>query len=132
MAIKNFKKIEDRKGYLVEDSDRQIFEKEIGKSYFGRGLADMFEFVLYDSNDNPLPQGESGRLVRYLNINDEETKKYFLVSQNEFTKKSNDAPEMLFDLEQLIRDAGYNAGVFKTQITLLNRRAGKEEIDNDK
>ena len=132
MAIKNFKKIEDRKGYLVEDSDRQIFEKEIGKAYFGRGLADMIEFVLYDSNDNPLPQGESGKLVRYININDEESKKYFLISQNEFTKKANDAPEMLFDLEELIRDAGYNAGVFKTQITLLNRRAGKEEIENDK
>lgn len=132
MAIKNFKKIEDRKGYLVEDSDRQIFEKEIGKSYFGKGFADMIEFVLYDSSDNPLPQGESGKLVRYININDEESKKYFLVSQNEFTKKSNNAPEMLFDLEELIRDAGYNAGVFKTQITLLNRRVGKEEIENDK
>jgi hypothetical protein len=132
MAIKNFKKIEERKGYLVEDSDRQIFEKEIGKSYFGRGLADMFEFVLYDSNDNLLPQGENGRLVRYLNINDDETKKYFLVSQSEFTKKANNASEMLFDLEQLIRDAGYNAGIFKTQITLLNRRVGKDEIDNDK
>lgn len=132
MAIGNFKKIEDRKGYLVEDTDRQIFEKEIGKSYFGKGFADMIEFVLYDSNDNPLPQGDSGRLVRYININDEESKKYFLVSQNEFTKKSNNAPEMVFDLEQLIRDAGYNAGIFKTQITLLNRRVGKEEIDNDK
>lgn len=132
MAIGNFKKIEDRKAYLVEDTDRQIFEKEIGKSYFGKGFADMIEFVLYDSNDNPLPQGDSGRLVRYININDEESKKYFLVSQNEFTKKSNNAPEMLFDLEQLIRDAGYNAGIFKTQITLLNRRVGKEEVDNDK
>ena len=77
MAIKDFKKIEDRKGYLVEDDDRQIFEKEIGKAYFGLGTADMIEFVLYDSSDNPLPQGDSGRLVRYINIKDEEAKKYF-------------------------------------------------------
>lgn len=132
MAIKDFKKIEDRKGYLVEDDDRQIFEKEIGKAYFGLGTADMIEFVLYDSSDNPLPQGDSGRLVRYINIKDEEAKKYFLVSENEFTKKTNGASEMIFDLEQLIRDAGYNTGIFKTQITLLNRRVGKEEIDNDK
>ena len=132
MAIKNFKKIEERKGYLVEDDDRQIFEKEIGRSYFGLGAADMIEFILYDSNDNPLPQGDSGKLVRYINLNDGEAEKYFLISRNEFTKKANDAPEMVFDLEQLIRDAGYNVGVFKTQLTLLNRRAGKEEIDNDK
>ena len=132
MAIKDFKKIEDRKGYLVEDDDRQIFEKEIGKAYFGLGTADVIEFVLYDSSDNPLPQGDSGRLVRYINIKDEEAKKYFLVSENEFTKKTNGASEMIFDLEQLIRDAGYNVGKFKTQITLLNRRVGKEEIDNDK
>jgi hypothetical protein len=132
MAIKNFKKIEERKGYLVEDDDRQIFEKEIGKAYFGLGTADMIEFILYDSNDNPLPQGDSGRLVRYININDEESKKYFLISENQFTKKSNDAPELIFDIEQLVRDAGYNVGKFKTQLTLLNRRVGKEEINNDK
>lgn len=132
MAIKDFKKIEDRKGYLVEDDDRQIFEKEIGKAYFGLGTADIIEFVLYDSSDNPLPQGDSERLVRYINIKDEESKKYFLVSENQFTKKTNGASEMVFDLEQLIRDAGYNTGIFKTQITLLNRRVGKEEIDNDK
>lgn len=132
MAIKNFKKIEDRKGYLVDDEDRKIFEKEIGKSNFGLGFADMIEFILYDSSDNPLPQGENGKLVRYININDKESQKYFLVSRNEFTKKSNDASEMIFDLEELIRDAGYGNGIFKTQITLLNRRVGSEELDNDK
>ena len=32
MAIKDFKNIIDRKGYLVETEDRKIFEKEISKS----------------------------------------------------------------------------------------------------
>jgi hypothetical protein len=132
MAIENFKNIEDRKGYLVEQDDRKIFEKEIGKSYFGLGFEDTIEFILYDSNDNQLPQGETGRLVRYININDDEAKKYFITSQNNLTKKTNDAPEAIFDIEQLIRDAGYNTGIFKTQITLLNRRAGSENRDDDK
>lgn len=132
MAIQNFKNIEDRKGYLVEDDDRKIFEKEIGKSYFGLGYEDTIEFILYDSNDNQLPQGERGELVRYININDEEAKKYFLTTNNPFTKKSNDSTEAIFDLEQLIRDAGYNNGIFKTQITLLNRRIGKENLEDDK
>jgi len=132
MAIENFKNIEDRKGYLVEQDDRKIFEKEIGKSYFGLGFEDTIEFILYDSNDNQLPQGENGRLVRYININDDEAKKYFITSQNNLTKKTNDAPEAIFDIEQLIRDAGYNTGIFKTQITLLNRRAGSENRDDDK
>ena len=132
MAIENFKNIEDRRGYLVEQEDRKIFEKEIGKSYFGLGYEDTIEFILYDSNDNQLPQGERGELVRYININDEESKKYFLTTNNQFTKKTNDSPEAIFDLEQLIRDAGYNNGIFKTQITLLNRRIGKEIFDDDK
>lgn len=132
MAITNFKKIEERRGYLVEDEDRQIFEKEISKSNFGLGAADMIEFILYDSSDNQLPQGDSGQLVRYININDIDSQKYFLVSKNEFTKKANDAPELVVDIEQLIKDAGYDNGIFKTQITLLNRRVGKEEIQNDK
>ena len=132
MAIENFKNIEDKKGYLVEQDDRKIFEKEIGKSYFGLGFEDTIEFILYDSNDNQLPQGENGRLVRYININDDEAKKYFITSQNNLTKKTNDAPEAIFDIEQLIRDAGYNTGIFKTQITLLNRRAGSENRDDDK
>ena len=30
----------------------------------------MIEFILYDSNNNQLPQGESGDMVRYINIDD--------------------------------------------------------------
>ena len=88
MAIKDFKKIEDRKGYLVDDDDRQIFEKEIGKAPFGLGLSDMIEFILYDASDNQLPQGERGELVRYIHLSDKESKKYFTITNSQYTKKS--------------------------------------------
>ena len=68
MAIKEFKDIVDRKGYLVESEDRKIFEQELTKSNYGLGCDDMIEFILYDSNDNQLPQGEDGKLVKYISI----------------------------------------------------------------
>ena len=64
MGLDNFKNIVDRKGYLVEQEDRKIF-KEISKSDFGLGYSDMIEFILYDSNDNQLAQGEEGKMVPY-------------------------------------------------------------------
>ena len=132
MALDNFKNIIDRKGYLVEQEDRKIFEKEISKSNFGLGYSDMIEFILYDSNDNQLPQGEEGNLVRYIDINDSNINDYFIISDNKLTKKMNGASEFIIDIEKLIREAGYSSGIFKTQVTLLNRRAGTESVDNDK
>ena len=78
MAIDKFKEVVDRRGYLVAQEDRQIFEKEIRKSNFGKGTSDMIEFILYDSNDNQLPQGEDGKLVKYISTDDVDYKKYFL------------------------------------------------------
>jgi hypothetical protein len=132
MAIKNFKNIEDRRGYLVEKEDRKIFEREVGKSYFGLGNSDMIEFILYDINDNQLPQGEDGKLVRYISLNDSNINDYFIISNNNFTKKLNGASEFIVDIEKLVKEAGYNNGIFKTQVTLLNRRAGSEPGDRDK
>lgn len=132
MAIKDFKNIEERKGYLVEEEDRQIFETEISKSNFGLGCGDMIEFILYDSNDNQLPQGEEGKLVRYISTDSDDYKSYFLnIPSNPYTRKSNDASNYVVDLEKLIKDSGYNNGIFKTQITFLNRRVGSEN-KNDK
>ena len=132
MAIEGFKDIVERRGYKVESEDRQIFEREIGKSFFGLGNADMIEFILLDSNDNQLPQGDDGKLVRYIHLNDKNIRDYFLISNNNFTKKKNDASEFIVDIEKLVREAGYENGIFKTQVTLLNRRAGSEVTDIDK
>jgi len=132
MAIKDFKEIVDRKGYKVNSEDRKIFEREIGKSYFGYGNSDMIEFILYDINDNKLPQGDDGKLVRYISLNDSNIKNYFLISDNNFTKKLNGASEFIVDIERLVREAGYSNGIFKTQVTLLNRRAGSDTGTTDK
>ena len=127
MAIKEFKEIVDRKGYLVESEDRKIFEQELTKSNYGLGCNDMIEFILYDSNDNQLPQGEEGKLVRYISTEDEDYKKYFLnLPKNPYTNKMNDSEDYVVDLQQLILDSGYNNGIFKTQVTFLNRRVGSE------
>jgi hypothetical protein len=34
------------------------------------------------------------------------------------------------DIERLIREAGYNNGIFKAQITLINKRVGSEDSEN--
>lgn len=132
MAINQFKEIVDKKGYKVDSKDRAIFEKEVAKSYFGMGDADTIEFILYDSSDNVLPQGESGDLVRYIFLDDVNITKYFIFSENKSNKKTNGAREYIIDTEKLVRDSGYSNGIFKTQTTLLNRRVGSDTIDKDK
>ena len=140
MAIKGFKKIEDTKGYKLDSKDRQIFERELKESLFGNasttwniyGNTDLIEFVLYDSNDNQLPQGDSGHLVRYIALDDTNIQKYFRISEDIDDIKANGAKEFLVDTEILIREAGYSNGIFKTQITLIKRRAGSERIPFDR
>jgi len=131
MAEQYFKEIVDRKGYKVDSEDRAIFEKEISKSNFGLGCADMIEFILYDSANNQLPQGDSGELVRYIFIDDDNVNDYFIISKNNKTKKKNDTIEFIVDLEKLIIEAGYANGIFRTQVTLLNRRTGIENIEGN-
>lgn len=132
MAIRGFKEIVDKKGFKVNAKDRTIFEREIGKSYFGLGISDMIEFIVYDSNDNQLPQGDSGQLVRYIPLDLENIRKYFLITQNPSNMKMNGADEYIIDIEKLITEAGYSNGIFKSQVSLLNRRVGSETIDKDK
>lgn len=132
MAITGFKNIIDNKGYKVDDKDREVFEEGIQKSYFGLGVADEIEFVLYDSNDNKLPQGENGDKVRYIKLNSSNIGEYFLMTDLNSNKRPTRASEYIVDVEKLIREAGYSNGVFKTQVTLLNRRAGSEKREGDK
>ena len=39
----------------------------------------MIEFILYDVSDNQLPQGDDGKLVRYIHLDD---CKYFKILYN--------------------------------------------------
>jgi hypothetical protein len=131
MAIEGFKEIIDRKGYKVNPEDRRVFEREISKSNFGLGCSDMIEFILFDSSENQLPQGDDGKMVRYIYLDDVNINDYFIISDNQFTKKKNGTPEFIVDIEKLIREAGYSNGIFKTQVTLLNRRVGTDANDDD-
>ncbi len=140
MAIKGFKEVKDNKGYRVDSKDREIFERELKESLFGTsatnwnvfGNTDMIEFVLYDTNDNQLPQGDDGSMVRYISMDNPEIGKYFLINEDIEDIKMNGAKEFLVDTEVLIREAGYSNGIFKTQITLVNRRMGSETPGYDK
>lgn len=142
MAIKEFKSIVDTKGYKLDDKDRKIFERDMQKTLFGTsnttwniyGNSDMIEFVLYDSNENKLPQGENGDFVRYIHLDDVNINKYFLIkpADDSIFGYVQTSPEYLVDTELLIKEAGYSNGIFKTQITLLNRRAGSEKITYDR
>lgn len=132
MAIKGFKEVIEKKGYKVDPKDRAIFEREVGKAYFGMGISDLIEFIIYDSNDNQLPQGDTGLLVRYIPLDGDNIRKYFLLTNNPSNRRMNGADEYIVDVEKLIVEAGYSNGIFKTQINLLNRRVGSETIAKDK
>ena len=58
MAIKNYKEVLNKVAQRVDIKDRKIFERGVLPSYFGIGVTDTIEFVLYDQGDNQLPQGE--------------------------------------------------------------------------
>ena len=80
-AIKDFKDILQKEAKRVDIKDRKIFER--GKIFFfGRGMTDTIEFILYDNGDNQLPQGDEGKLVRYINISEvDNIRNYLLISK---------------------------------------------------
>jgi hypothetical protein len=130
MAIKTFKEILDNKGYRINSNDRKIFEQGNFQSFFGLSNSDAIEFVVYDVNDNQLPQ-KDGKLVRYIQLTTQSIKDYFMIAEGTIFQKYKLPSEYFIDVERLLREAGYNNGIFKTQITLLNKRVGSE-FDNDK
>lgn len=127
--MKDFKNIEEKKGYRVDKKDREIFEREVRRGIFGLDVGDIIEFIVYDSNDNALPQESSnGKPVRYISYTDTNIKKYFSkADKTKFNIKRNNAEEFFIDIEKLIKEAGYSQGVFKTSVALLNRRLGSED-----
>src|SRR5210317_474248 len=129
MAIRTFKEIIDNKGYRISTKDREIFEEGTLQSFFGFSDSDMIEFVLYDANDNQLPQGNEGKLVRYIPLSSENIKDYFLIADGTKFQAFQFPNEYFIDAERLINEAGYNNGIFKTQITLLNKRVGFDNLN---
>ena len=67
MALQTFKEVIQNKGYRINSNDRAIFEEGNLQSFFGLSNSDLIEFVVYDANDNQLPQGNYGR-ARYIKL----------------------------------------------------------------
>jgi len=126
MAIRNIKELISNKGYVINSEDRKIFEQEDLQSFFGFSESDAIEFIIYDINDNQLPQGDGG-LVRYIPLNSQNINDYFLIQDGTLFQKYKLPSEYFIDAERLLAEAGYTNGIFKTQITLINKRAGSQK-----
>lgn len=129
MAIRTFKEIIDNKGYRIEAKDREIFEQGNLQSFFGLGDQDAIEFIMYDMNDNQLPQ-KGGDLVRYVTLSTQNIKDYILLPEGTVFQRYQFPKEYFVDVERLIKEGGYDSGIFKTQITLINKRVGSEQKYN--
>lgn len=131
MAIRNIKEVIDNKGYVITTDDRKIFQElEDLQSFFGFSATDAIEFIIYDINDNQLPQLD-GKLVRYIPLTTENINDYFLIPEGTIFQKYQLPKEYFIDIERLLGEGGYSNGIFKTQITLINKRVGTE-TRNDK
>lgn len=126
MAIRNIKELISNKGYVINSEDRKIFEEQDLQSFFGFSESDAIEFIIYDINDNQLPQID-GNLVRYIPLNSQNINDYFLIQDGTLFQKYKLPSEYFIDAERLLAEAGYTNGIFKTQITLINKRAGSEK-----
>jgi len=126
MAIRNIKELINNKGYTINPSDRKIFEESDLQSFFGFSESDAIEFIVYDINNNQLPQ-KDGNLVRYIPLTTENINHYFLIQDGTLFQKYKLPSEYFVDAERLLSEAGYTNGIFKTQITLINKRAGSQK-----
>jgi len=131
MALQTFKEVIQNKGYRINSNDRAIFEEGNLQSFFGLSDSDLIEFVVYDANDNQLPQSNYGR-ARYIKLSTENIKDYILIPMGTEFQKYKFPKEYFVDVERLLREAGYTNGIFKTQITLVNSRAGRGDENTSK
>ena len=128
-GLRNFKEIVQNKAYRINPNDRKIFEEGDLQSFFGLSEDDVIEFVMYDSSENQLPQKGHG-LVRYVPLTTENIRDYFLIAEGTLITKNNLPSEYFIDAERLITEAGYANGLFKTQISLINKRIGSYRKDD--
>jgi hypothetical protein len=126
MAIQNIKEIINNRGYVINPDDRKIFEEGDLQSFFGFSENDAIEFVIYDVNNNQLPQLD-GTSVRYIKLTNENINDYFLIPEGTTFQRYQLPKEYFIDIERLMSEAGYTNGIFKTQVTLINKRAGSEK-----
>jgi len=131
MALQTFKEVIQNKGYRISTQDREVFEQGNLQSFFGLSDYDVIELVIYDINDNQLNQANYG-LVRYIPLTTQNIKDYILIPQGTLFQKYKFPKEYFIDAERLLSQAGYVNGIFKIQVTLINKRAGSGEDINNK
>ena len=128
-GLKNFKEIIQNKAYRINPNDRKIFEQGDLQSFFGLSEDDVIEFIMYDFSENQLPQKDNG-LVRYISLTNQNINDYFLLAEGTVMTKNNLPSEYFIDVERLINEAGYANGLFKTQISLINKRIGSYKVED--
>jgi hypothetical protein len=128
-GLKNFKEIIQNKAYRINPNDRKIFEQGDLQSFFGLSEDDVIEFIMYDFSENQLPQKNNG-LVRYISLTNQNINDYFLLAEGTVMTKNNLPSEYFIDVERLINEAGYANGLFKTQISLINKRIGSYKVED--
>jgi hypothetical protein len=128
-GLKNFKEIVQNKAYRINSNDRKIFEEGDLQSFFGLSEDDLIEFIIYDASENQLPQKGFGN-IRYIPLTTENINDYFLLAEGTTMTRNNLPSEFFIDIERLIKEAGYINGIFKTQVSLLNKRLGSYKEDD--
>lgn len=126
MALKYLKEIIDTRGYKIQSRDRQIFERGDLQTFFGFSDNDAIEVLIFDINDNQLPQSNFG-MARYIPMTTENIRDYFLIADGTILQMYRFPNEYFIDVERIVKEAGYDNGIFKTQITLVNHRVGSNK-----
>ena len=121
MSLRKYKKIEDNRGFFIDDRDSQIFETEFQKSLYGEGENDVISFTLYDVNENLLPQQGYGN-TRYIHSSD--FSEYFKKIKGTENQTNNQPFEYELNVDKLIKEGGYTTGIFNVEILLINNRVG--------
>ncbi len=133
MALEQFKNIDDviNKGTSLTSElnpiDLALINQGFKATPFNLGVNDVLEFILYDSANNILDQKDYGK-IRY--IKGQELNEYLIQSENVLDKVL-DGGGFLIDIKKLIKEAGYNIGVFRIQLNFVNDRVGSS-IEKDK
>lgn len=127
MSLQKYKKIEDNRGYFIEDRDSEIFERSFQQSLYGDGENDIIKFTLYDVNENLLPQNEYGH-TRYIHSSD--FSEYFKKVKGTENQINNQPFEYEINVDKLIEEAGYKNGIFNVEIVLVNDRVGSNHKSN--
>jgi len=133
MALEQFKNIEEviNKGTSLTTElnpiDLALINQGFKATPFNIGVNDVLEFILYDSSNNLLEQRDYGN-IRY--IKGEEINEYLIRSEN-YLDKVLDGGGFLIDIKRLIKEAGFNIGVFRVQLNFVNDRVGSS-VEKDK